>query len=151
MYENEEFSLLLAGSSLASVRAVRFTTTNNSRGDACHGDGSYHNSETYTELEESKAGLRRLVVEGGLKYWSDGRTYYLCVATVEPVEDNFIHQGDAVTLTIFMDKPVMPVWVMVLLIFGLLCLVSRLFLIPDPNLILSVGSFLWSEPRSDES
>ena len=98
----------------------------------------------------------KLVRVPGLKYWSDQRIYFLCVATNEPADGenyNFIHQvscsshslankwwafwqkrcqqlplqgGEDVTLQIYMDKAFLPVWVMVCLIAVLLCMVSMI-------------------------
>merc|ERR1719458_2302096 len=130
VFDNEEFNLVLSGLDLQRIKAIKFTTVNNTHGEDCHGEGSFHTSDTFTEFEDlGNPGLRSIRVPG-LQYWSDQRMYFLCVATDEPQDGGsytFIHQGgEDKTLQIYMDKAFLPVWVMVCLIAVLLCM-SGLF------------------------
>merc|ERR1719458_2497170 len=130
VFDNEEFNLVLSGLDLQRIKAIKFTTVNNTHGEDCHGEGSFHTIDTFTEFEDlGNPGLRSIRVPG-LQYWSDQRMYFLCVATDEPQDGGsytFIHQGgEDKTLQIYMDKAFLPVWVMVCLIAVLLCM-SGLF------------------------
>ena len=142
VYDSEQFDLVLSGVNLDTVRAVKFTTVNNTFGDNCHGDGAFHTSHTFTDFEEQASpGLRSLAVPG-LKYWADQPIYYICLATEEPDQDgnyDFYHQGgDNNTLQIKMDKALLPIWVMISLIGVLLCMVSVLTRLPKcPSLTCS--------------
>merc|ERR1719458_1304850 len=130
VFDNEEFNLVLSGLDLQRIKAIKFTTVNNTHGEDCHGEGSFHTSDTFTDFEDlGNPGLRSIRVPG-LQYWSDQRMYFLCVATDQPQDGGsytFIHQGgEDKTLQIYMDKAFLPVWVMVCLIAVLLCM-SGLF------------------------
>jgi len=129
VYDNEEFNLVLTGVDLHRIKAIKFTTANNTHGDDCHGDeGSFHQSQTFKEFQDlENPGLRSVRVPG-LQYFSDQRIYYLCVATDgDGGSFTFVHQGgEDATLQIYMDKALLPVWVMICLIAVLLCM-SGLF------------------------
>ena len=125
MYDNEPFKLVLSGTDLDSIKAIKFTTVNNTHGDDCHGEGSFHTSNTFTEFRSLHSPGLRVVMVPGLQYWPDQRVYYVCVATEEPDNDGnykFVHQGgEDFALQIFMDKALLPVWVMICFIVVLLC------------------------------
>jgi metal transporter CNNM len=130
VFDNEEFNLVLSGVDLERIKAIKFTTVNNTHGEDCHGEGSFHTSDTFTEFQDlGNPGLRSIRVPG-LQYWPDQRIYFICVATDQPQDGGsytFIHQGgEDKTLQIYMDKAFLPVWVMICLIAVLLCM-SGLF------------------------
>jgi hypothetical protein len=127
VYDNEQFELLLSGVELDRIKAIKFTTVNSTHGSDCHGEGSFHTSDTFTDFQDlTSPGLRAVVVPK-LQYWSDQRIYYLCVATQEPDSDGtyeFVHQGgEDTSMQIFMDKALLPVWTMICLIAALLIMV----------------------------
>jgi len=129
VYDMEEFSLILSGTNLESITAVKFTTVNNTYGGDCHSTDSFHTSDTFTDFEDMDSpGLRSLIVPG-LQYWTDQRTYYICISTDQPEAAGnyrFMHQGGEKTLLIYMDKQLLPIWVMICMIAFLLCM-SGLF------------------------
>ena len=118
----------------------------------------------------------KLVRVPGLKYWSDQRIYFLCIATNEPADGenyNFIHQvscsshrlakkwwsfwqkrcqqlplqgGEDVTLQIYMDKAFLPVWVMVCLIAVLLCMVSMIIKSSSSPSLLKISCLIKTFP-----
>ena len=127
VYNDEAFELVLVGEGLDDIRAIQFTTLNNTYGDSCHGGGSSHTSDTFAEFRELESPGLRAVMVPGLQYWSDQRLYYLCVATQRPQDADgfeFYHQGDDKSLIIYMDKALLPLWVMVILLVFLLCMVG---------------------------
>ena len=128
VYHGEVFELVMVGEGLDNIRAVKFTTVNNTYGDSCHGGGSSHTSDTFSEFRELESPGLRAVAVPGLQYWSDQRVYYLCVATDLPDqagEYQFLHQGgEEKSIQIYMDRALLPIWVMICLIVVLLFGVS---------------------------
>ena len=68
-------------------------------------------------------GFATVFIPGGLEYHSSDQRYYLCV---RDDTGEYIHQGTQNQLQIEMSRPLLPVWVMVVLLVILLCL-SGLF------------------------
>ena len=123
--EERGFTLFLIGNNLEDVAKIKFTTANNSQGGECKGvDGESHHQSREFEVEEDNLGRTgyKMVTITGLEY-QDGEPYYVCLA--EAAEE-FQHQGSHKNVMINVTKLFMPIWLMGIICFFLLCM-SGLF------------------------
>jgi len=126
VYSEAEFKLILSGDGIDEIKEVLFTTSNSSFGESCYNtEGSYHTSEIFDKIETNEeSGLVVVTIDVGLRQYDGQRTYYLCISTSE--DGDFVHQGSRRELAIYVDSPLMPAWLMGILIAVLLCM-SGLF------------------------
>ena len=125
--EERSFTLFLVGNNLEKVTKIKFTTANNSQGGECKGvtGESHHQSREFqvTEDEFGRPGYKAVTI-AGLDY-QDGEPYYVCLAGEGEAEE-FQHQGSHKNIMINVTKLFMPIWLMGILCFFLLCM-SGLF------------------------
>ena len=125
--EERSFTLFLVGNNLEEVTKIKFTTANNSQGGECKGvtGESHHQSREFqvTEDEFGRPGYKAVTI-AGLDY-QDGEPYYVCLAGEGEAEE-FQHQGSHKNIMINVTKLFMPIWLMGILCFFLLCM-SGLF------------------------
>ena len=127
LFEATGLTLHLVGLNMERIRGIKFTTASNMYGGSCRGvDGVSHfqSEELTVNTTSQEAGFATVVIPRGLEYHSSDKRYYLCVRDYDSQE--YIHQGTSRQLQIIMNRPFLPVWVMVVLLVILLCL-SGLF------------------------
>ena len=127
LFEATGLTLHLVGFNMGRIRGIKFTTASNIYGGSCRGsDGVSHfqSEELPVNTTGQEEGYARVVIPRGLEYHSSDQRYYLCVRDSDSEE--YTHQGSQRQLQIIMNRPFLPVWVMVVLLVILLCL-SGLF------------------------
>ena len=127
VFEKYDVLLHLVGTNLNVLSQVKFTTANNTYGGSCRGssgDSHFQSGELSVINQENHPGFAKVLIPGGLDYHSEDRVYYLCLK--DPQTGSYVHQGPWQQLRVEMNKPFLPLWVMIILLVILLCL-SGLF------------------------
>jgi len=117
VFEQQPLTLDLFGVNLHEIKKLKFTSANNSAGEACAGSGGHYQGKEMTP-NISTEGYVQLIVPEGLRYYKNINVFYLCIQ----VEDGgtFIHQGNSSRVRLEVTMDLLPNWMKI--IFIVVCL-----------------------------